>query len=144
MLRALTACLLMLLLGGCTAPAVSGSPAPSAIATSTLSPSPTPTIAAMTSASAVPVSPPSTVEACGSLVRYASDGNFKLLNIDRQGTVSQYLLQVGHGSAPDDLGTANQNPFLVRITGSRLPPSTGNPEATYLTDYAVTRLTRCP
>lgn len=77
-------------------------------------------------------------------MRYASDGNFKLLNIDVRGTVSQYLLQVGHGNAPDDLGTANQSPFLVRITGTRLPPSTGDPQATYLTDYSVSHVTSCP
>jgi hypothetical protein len=132
------------LLAGCTAPALSATPAPSAIATASLAPTTTPTVVAATSAPPAQPTLAATVDVCGSLVRYASDGNFKLLNIDRRGTVSQYLLQVGRGSAPDDLGTANQSPFLVRIRGTQLPPDSGNPQATYLTGYTATRVTSCP
>lgn len=101
-------------------------------------------VAVSTSAPTATQTPAPTVDTCGSLVRYASDGNFRLLNVDVRGTVSQYLLQVGRGSAPDDLGTANQTPFLVRVRGTRLPPSTGDPQATYLTEYSVSRATSCP
>lgn len=141
----LLAAWLAIIAGGCVTPPVTATPLPVATATTTA------TVAMATAAAAAPTPTPPvppttavTVDVCGSLVRYAADGGQKLLSVNRQGTVTQYRLETGRGTAPDDLGSANQTPFLIRLTGSRVPPDTGSPQATNLANYAVTRVTSCP
>ena len=76
-------------------------------------------------------------------MRWASDGNTQLARVDIDGQVTEYRLAVSYGTAPKDLGTANQTPFLIRITGSQVPADSGSPQAINLVDYNVTRVSSC-
>ena len=83
------------------------------------------------------------VSVCGSLVRWASDGNTQLARLDVRGVVTEYRLQVGYGtvaSPPSGAGI----PYLARITGRQVAPDSGSAQAMNLVDYSLTRVRSCP
>ncbi|MDQ6857795.1 MAG: hypothetical protein M3Z65_02245 [Chloroflexota bacterium] len=110
-------------------------------AASTLSPTSPATVPGTPSPATPTPTLNASVSVCGWLVRWASDGNTQLARIEVGGTITEYRLQVGFGSASRESATGI--PYLVRLAGRHVPADTGSAQAINLVDYNLTRVGSC-
>lgn len=81
------------------------------------------------------------VVVCGSLVRFASDGNTRLARLEIAGATTEYRLQVGYGTSTAD--PASGIPYPAQLTGREVPADSGSAQAINLVDYSLTRVSAC-